>query len=155
MKHHTAILLSIFALLPAATNLPAADLIDFPAYKGVFPASDSGHHRIGSDGVTIEYFSNGDVVWSITAPKAGKYQLTVTASCSKADDGFAEFKVSVNGKDAGKPVKLKSTEREDYQVDLDLPQGETKIAIGFTNDKCVVGEYDRNLFVHKAVLKPL
>jgi hypothetical protein len=132
--------------------LTAAERIYLPAYKGVFPANESNHHGILPDGVTIHYYSNGAVTWTINAPAAGKYRLKVTASCSKADDGFAEFTVTVNGKDAGKPVPLKTTERADYELEVTLPEGETKIAIAFTNDKCVPGEYDRNLFVHKAAL---
>ena len=138
-----------------SVNVMAAEPIELPAYKGVFPASESNHFRIGSDGVSIEYFSNGAVVWMIDAPKAGKYRLTVIASCSKADDGFAGFKVTLDGKDAGKAVSLRSIEREDYDLEIELLKGEVKIAIAFTNDKFATGEYDRNLFVHKAVLKAL
>ena len=152
MKNKLSALLAALGSI-VSMNLMAAEPIELRAYAGVFPASESNHFRIGSDGVSIEYFSNGAVVWTIDAPQAGKYRLTVTASCSKADDGFAEFKVTLDGKDAGKAVKLKSIERDDYDVEIELPKGEVKIAIAFTNDKFAAGEYVRNLFVHKAVLK--
>ncbi|MBG88690.1 MAG: hypothetical protein CMO80_17560 [Verrucomicrobiales bacterium] len=72
----------------------------------------------------------------------------------EAEGEFAGFKVQVDGKDGGKPVKLKTAKRDDYSIEVNLPKGKTTIAIAFTNDKYSEGAYDRNLFVHKVALTP-
>ena len=145
--------IGIVGLLGAMLVARAGEKIELRAYQAQFPTNnESQHFGIGDDGVTIHYFSNGSVEWTVPVAMAGKYHLGVAASCSDADGEFAEFKVTVNGKDAGKPVKLKSKKRDDYGVDLDLPAGKVKVAIAFTNDKYESRKYDRNLFVHQVVL---
>lgn len=136
-----------------AVSAQAADRIDLPAYKAKFPDNNK-HFGIMEDGTTVHFFSNGNVDWSVTTPKAGKYRLGVIASCKEAKGGFAEFKVSVDGRVSGEPIKLKTADRDDYGIDLQLPKGKVKITITFTNDIFADGEYDRNLYVHKAMLTP-
>jgi hypothetical protein len=131
--------------------MSAADQIVLPAYQATFPGT-AKHFGIADDGKTVYFYSNGAVAWTANAPKAGKYRLAVIASCKDAAGDFAEFVVKVAGTAVGKPVTLKSTERDDYGIDVVLPKGKVKIAIAFTNDKYSEGEYDRNLFVHKVVL---
>jgi len=152
MKRLFITLLSVSALLlPAAVG--AAERIELPAWKAQFPANNENNHfGILEDGATIHFYSNGLVQWVVKRPSAGKGSLKITASCTDAEGEFAEFKVTVNGRSVGEPVKLRSKERDDYEVELDLPAGEVKLGIAFTNDRFKAGAYDRNLFVHKVVL---
>ena len=94
----------------------------------------------------------GRAEWEVSVKQRGKHRLAVIASCTEAKDGLAAFQVSVNGKATGKPITLKTTERDDYGADVELPKGRVKITVGFTNDLYSEGEYDRNLFVHKVIL---
>lgn len=134
-----------------ALHLQAGDSRHLRSQDAAFP---KGNNHIGvlDDGETIHFYSNGTVEWEVSVAKAGKHRLAVIASCTEAQGGYAAFQVSVNGKLAGEPTTLKTTERDDYGVDLELPKGRVKIRLGFTNDLYSKDEYDRNLFVHKVFL---
>ncbi|MGB0580951.1 MAG: carbohydrate-binding domain-containing protein [Limisphaerales bacterium] len=143
-------LLIAFAL-SLAINLQAGDRTHLRAHEAKLPEGND-HFGIMDDGESIHFHSNGAVEWEVSVKKAGKHRLVVIASCTDAKGEFAAFQVSVNGKAVGKPTTLKSTDRDDHGVDIELPKGRVKIKVGFTNDLYADGEYDRNLYVHKVVL---
>ena len=143
-------LLFAFALV-FALNIQAGDRTRLRAQDAKLPEGND-HFGVMDDGESIHFYSNGTVEWEVSVKRAGKHRLVVIASCSDAKGEFAAFQVSVNGKAVGKPTTLKSNERDDYGVDVELPKGRVKIKIAFTNDLYSHGEYDRNLFVHKVVL---
>lgn len=132
-------------------NLQAGDRTHLRAQDAKLPAGND-HIGIQGDGETIHFYSNGTVEWEVSVQKAGKHRLVVIASCTEAKGGFAAFRVSVNGKTIGEPTTLKTIERDDYGVDLELPKGRVKMKLGFINDLFAKDEYDRNLFVHKVIL---
>lgn len=100
------------------------------------------------------FYTNGTAEMEVKVPADGEYNVIVRASCDKAEDNLAKFKLSVDGKEIGKETTLTTDDAKDYTISLGkLKSGERKLVIEFTNDMHKEGEYDLNLYVHAVTLK--
>lgn len=99
------------------------------------------------------FYTNGAATAAIDVPVDGEYEIIVKASCAKAQDEFAKFKLSIDGELAGKETTLTAEEEKEYKLSTKLKKGPHKLSIEFTNDVYKENEYDRNLFVHAVSVK--
>jgi hypothetical protein len=99
------------------------------------------------------FYTNGTGEAKVKLPEDGDYEILVKASCDKALNVGAKFKVAVDGKQAGKETETSDGEPKEYKFPTALKAGEHKLSIEFTNDVFKDGEYDRNLYVHEVALK--
>jgi hypothetical protein len=101
----------------------------------------------------LSFYINGTGEAKVDVPGDGDYEIVIKASCDKALNEGAKFKVTVDGKPCGKETETSDGEPKAYTFATSLKAGEHKLAIEFTNDVYKEGEYDRNLFVHAVALK--
>jgi hypothetical protein len=99
------------------------------------------------------FYINGIGEAKVEAPKDGDYEIIIKASCDKALQEGAKFKLTVDGKPCGKETETSDGDPKEYTFVTSLKAGDHKLAIEFTNDVYKEGEYDRNLYVHSMSLK--
>ncbi len=99
------------------------------------------------------FYTNGAAVATIDIPTDGDYEITIKASCTKALNEFAKFKLAINGDLVGKETALTAEEEKEYKLTAKCKKGDAKLSIEFTNDVYKENEYDRNLWVHGVSLK--
>jgi hypothetical protein len=99
------------------------------------------------------FYTNGPAVATVDIPADGEYEITIKASCTKALNEFAKFKLSLNGELVGKETALTAEEEKEYKLTAKCKKGDAKLSIEFTNDVYKENEYDRNLWVHAVTLK--
>jgi hypothetical protein len=99
------------------------------------------------------FYTNGSVEFKCQFPADAEYTLTLEASCQAAEKELAKIDIEVNGKSVIKNFTLTSEDPKDYSFTIKGKAGEGTIKVIFTNDKYKEGEYDLNLYLHKASLK--
>ena len=152
-------LLSLLALTLAAGTLRAADpvTVELKAFKftdSENKPADPGGVGYNEDDQKLFFYAAATATATAKVPADGDYVLVVEASCDAAKDENAKMSVKVGDKVVEKEFKLKDTDKTAYEFKVKLKKGETKVALGFTNDLFKEGEYDRNLYVYSVKLKP-
>jgi hypothetical protein len=105
------------------------------------------------DGVRI-LVSNGELVVPVKVDFAGKYTASITAGGDKAGDEPAKMELRQNGKVLKEFEVKRRSMTPGFACDVDLPAGESKLAIAFTNDFYdAEKKQDRNLYVQSLSLK--
>jgi Ca-dependent carbohydrate-binding module xylan-binding len=99
------------------------------------------------------FYTNGAAVANVDIPADSEYEITIKASCTKALNEFAKFKLSINGELVGKETALTAEDEKEYKFTAKCKKGDAKLSIEFTNDVYKENEYDRNLWVHAVTLK--
>ncbi len=100
------------------------------------------------------FYTNGPAEAKFKVRSDGDYDIIVTASGDSAMEIHPKFKLTVDNKDFGKEISLKSDDVKDYQAVVSVKAGEHTLAVAFTNDTYKEGEYDSNLYVHGVKLRP-
>lgn len=127
-------------------------VVELQKFEAVGPIKEQGHHGYDDGEGRMFYYSNGVAEQAVKVPADGEYEIIVTASCQKAENDLAKFKLVVDGKELGE-VTLTTEDPKEYKSTAALAKGDRKIGIQFTNDKYKENEYDLNFFVNGVVLK--
>ena len=125
--------------------------VELSAFKQPAEKAELFGHNEGEGKLFL--YTNGTMTAPVKIPADGTYTITIKASCQKAQNTFANFKLSIDGKEVGKETALTSEDEKAYTLEAELKAGEVKLGISFTNDKYKEGEYDSNLFIHGVSLK--
>ncbi len=146
----------ISLLMLAIPALQAADKpIAIELSKFEFKVPDNLKELFGyNEGESkLFFYTNGAGTATVDVPADGEYEITVKASCTKAEKEFAKFKLSADGKQVGKETTCTTEDEKEYTLTTNLKKGQHKISIEFTNDVYKENEYDRNLFVSGVSVK--
>ena len=156
MRYTTRICLTVAAILIAVPAVRADDkLIAIELKKFEFKLAENLKALFGHDEGEgkLFFFTNGSAIAPIDLPADGEYEITIKASCSKALNEFAKFKLSIDGELAGKETALTAEDEKEYKLTAKCKKGAHKLSIEFTNDVYKENEYDRNLWVHGVTVK--
>lgn len=118
--------------------------------KGIIPESAT------EDGNGILFTSNGTFSIAATDVRAGEYELAVELAASATAVGPALASISINGT-LFQTIQVKTDKALVYKMPVQLPSGNVKIDISFTNDYYNPDDpdpskRDRNLFLTGIVL---
>ena len=135
--------------------LALATGIELNTFKFTDPAGqpvESSAAGYNEDGQKLFFYAPAVATATVTVPEDGDYVLAVEASCDEAQDEKAKMSVKVGDTVVEKEFLLTETDKKGYEFKVKLKKGETKVALGFTNDVFKEGEYDRNLYVYSVKL---
>ncbi|OAI57515.1 hypothetical protein AYO47_08025, partial [Planctomyces sp. SCGC AG-212-M04] len=105
------------------------------------------------DGLRI-LVSNGELIVPVKVDFAGKYTASITAAADKAGDEPAKMELRQNGKVLKEFEVKRRSPTPGFAFDVDLPAGESKLVVAFTNDFYdQEKKQDRNLYVQSLSLK--
>jgi hypothetical protein len=145
------------AVLLAAGAAVAADAIkvelkdfEFKAKNDGTPADLFGHNE--GEGKLFLY-AHGSALAKVTIPEDGEYTVVIEASCDEAKNEKAKIKVTVGDVVVKDDFALTAAEAKEYKFPAKLKKGEHKLGIEFLNDEFKEGEFDRNLYIHKAAVE--
>jgi hypothetical protein len=93
------------------------------------------------------FYTNGPAEAKFKVRTDGEYDIIVTASGDSAMNIRPKFKLTVDEKDVGKEISLKSDGVKAYRAPVNLKTGEHVLSVAFTNDTYKEGEYDSNLYI--------
>jgi len=146
---------AVFALSLMAAARADQNAMEVPLKNFKFKI-DEGHSSLfGLDEGEgkLFFFTNGTAEAIIKLPEDGDYEVTIKASCDKALNEFAKFKLTLDGELVGKETALTAEEAKEYKLSFKAKAGDHKLGIAFTNDAYKENEYDRNLYVHALSVK--
>ncbi len=106
------------------------------------------------DGVRV-LVTNGELIVPVKVEVAGKYNVSISAYADRAGDEPAKMELRQNGKMLKEfEVRGKRNERKGFTQEVELPAGESQLAVAFTNDFYdAEKKQDRNLYVRSLSLK--
>ena len=106
------------------------------------------------DGVRI-LVTNGELIVPVKVEVAGKYKATISAYADRAGDDPAKMELRQNGKTLKEfEIRGRRSEVKGYEYEVELPAGESKLGVAFTNDFYdEEKKQDRNLYVRSLSLK--
>ncbi|QDT56800.1 hypothetical protein Pan44_48600 [Caulifigura coniformis] len=98
--------------------------------------------------------SNGELIVPVKVDFEGKYTATIAAYADKAGDDPAKMELRQDGKVLKEFEVRRRMNGPGFTCDVDLPAGESKLAVAFTNDFYdAEKKLDRNLYVQSLTLK--
>ncbi|NUQ65635.1 MAG: hypothetical protein HUU20_24460, partial [Pirellulales bacterium] len=100
-------------------------------------------------GGQVSLACSGYIEGPIRVAAAGRYTVEILASGTKAQEVYPEVELRIDGTPAGR-VQLKSDGWSTFSLELELAEGEHRLAIAFVNDMQRDGE-DRNLMLDRVV----
>ncbi|HVJ68324.1 MAG TPA: DUF1587 domain-containing protein, partial [Caulifigura sp.] len=106
------------------------------------------------DGVRV-LVSNGELIVPVKVEVAGKYNVSISAYADRAGDDPAKMELRQNDKMLKEfEVRGRRNEGRGYTHEVELPAGESRLAVAFTNDFYdEAKKLDRNLYVRSLSLK--
>jgi hypothetical protein len=148
--------MSLLLVLASLLTVPvmADDAIKFEVKNATFDPKDSSDLLGYNEGEEKAfYYINGSATVTGKVPAEGEYTLTLSASCTAAQNENAKITVTVGDKEVAKDFLLKSEDQKDYEFTVKVAAGDVKVKVAFTNDTYKEGEYDRNFYLHGVSLK--
>jgi hypothetical protein len=114
------------------------------------------------------FYTNGPAEAKFKVPTGGDWDFIVTAAGDtamavpthkatgpKEENIPPNFQLSIDGKNIGKEVTLKSDDPQDYKIVVPLTAGEHVVTVAFTNDTYDPdGKFDSNFYLHGVKLHP-
>jgi hypothetical protein len=127
--------------------------VELKAFKFNVKEDKASLFGLNEDDGKLFFYTNGPAEATVKLPADGDYEVVIKASCDAAQGERAKFKLSIDGKPAGKETLLTDDEPKEYKLSAKLKAGQRKLVIEFTNDAYKENEFDRNLYVHAVTLK--
>ncbi len=103
-------------------------------------------------GTTVSLACSGYIAAPVQVAAAGRYTVEILAAGSSAQDVYPLVEVRIDGRAVGQ-VQLESDGWRTYPLDVELSEGEHRLALAFINDLQHDGE-DRNLLLDRATFYP-
>jgi hypothetical protein len=128
--------------------------IELKSFKFKVPSEMASLFGLNEDDGKLFFYSNGAAEATFKVAKDGDYNIVLKASCDSALNERAKYKLFIDGKEVGKETLLTTDDPKEYVAKEKLKAGEHKLVVEYTNDIYKENEYDRNLYLHGATVKP-
>ena len=131
-----------------ATPVPATPAVISPS---ILIGTQMPLHTMGAaQGDYYNLWSNGTLSQMVNFSASGNFKIEVEGFGTPAGGVYPIMQILVDDRVVG-TVTMGSTVLGLYSVQVQIPSGQHKIGVGFTNDAVINGQ-DRNLYVRRILL---
>lgn len=119
----------------------------------ILPSDFRTNHGSQVDGNSVAMTSNGTILGIVKVEETARYNLTIRASGTPAENEWPKLVLEVNDRVVGKAtVDAHQDSAEEFAFSARLKKGENRVAITFTNDLYIPRKEDRNLFIDQVMI---
>lgn len=144
-----SITLFTMSLVPASAQETGA--IALSAFKFNVPSDQAS--LVGNEDGRLFFYVNAKAEAPFKVAAEGDVEIEVSASGDPAQGEKAKFKVLIDDKMVGSETALTSDDEKAYSFKTKLKAGDHKVAIEYTNDVYMEGQFDRNFYLYAVKVK--